>query len=69
MPRSGVQRIWNEHHDHSQPLPDAPRRAAITLAARYRTSWTAACNQLADFNLISRAQADRLKAAEPTRGD
>lgn len=65
MPRSGVLRIWNEAHN----APDGPRRVALTVAARYRTSWSAACNQLANLELITRAAAEGLRRAEPTRGD
>ena len=63
MPRAAATRIWNEtpQNDH--------RRAALTLAARFRTSWTASCNQLANLGFIKRPQLESLKRVEPTRGD
>jgi Zn-dependent peptidase ImmA (M78 family)/DNA-binding XRE family transcriptional regulator len=46
MPRPAVISVWNEFSDVSQ------RRAAIAVAARFSVSWTVACNQLKNLDLI-----------------
>ncbi len=63
MPRTAATRIWNEN------APDSSRRAALTLAARFRTSWTASCNQLSNLGFIKRPELESLKQIEPTVGD
>jgi Zn-dependent peptidase ImmA (M78 family)/DNA-binding XRE family transcriptional regulator len=63
MPRSGVNRIWNE-------LKAAgPDRVALAIAARYRTSWTAACNQLSNLHLIDHQTYEAMVERFPSRGD
>src|SRR5690606_17572544 len=61
-PRAGVAAIWREHGGDE-------RSAALTLAARYATSWTAACSHLVNLGFIRRESLDAMKRAEPTRGD
>jgi len=63
MPRAGVERLWRAHSD------DGPRRVAIALAARYRVSWSAACNQLRNLDRVPASLRDQLVADAPTRGD
>lgn len=63
MPRSGTVQLWSEFSG------EAPGRAALALAARYRTSWTAACNHLRNVDLIDGAQLEALKRYTPTAGD
>jgi transcriptional regulator with XRE-family HTH domain/Zn-dependent peptidase ImmA (M78 family) len=62
MPRSGVAAIWRERDGDG-------RLAALTLAARYCTSWTAACSHLVNLNFVRREALNALKRSEPTRGD
>ncbi len=63
MPRSGVSRIWHE-------LKTAgPDRVALAIAARYRTSWTAACNQLSNIDLIDQRTYQAIVERFPSRGD
>lgn len=63
MPRNGVLKVWRDAGG-----ADA-RRAALLLAARYHTSWSAACSQLVNVQLIDHSRLHELKRAEPTRGD
>lgn len=54
MPRSSVLGVWRE-------LADRPaRRVAVAVAVRFSVSWTAACNQLANLDLIDSRERDRL---------
>lgn len=62
MPRAGVAAIWQERRGDE-------RSAALMLAARYATSWTAACSHLVNLGFIHRESLDAMKRAEPTRGD
>jgi transcriptional regulator with XRE-family HTH domain/Zn-dependent peptidase ImmA (M78 family) len=63
MPRTAVTAVWTE------TAPYGPHRAALTVAARFRTSWTASCTQLANLRLIESSDLEPLKRAEPTKGD
>lgn len=63
MPRTAVQRTWNEFRDRS------PRFAAMAVAVRFRISWTAACNQLRDIGLINPRERDRLAGTALTKGE
>lgn len=62
MPRAGVTAIWRERHGEE-------RLAALTVAARYATSWTAACSHLVNLGFIRRESLEAMRRAEPTRGD
>lgn len=62
MPRSGVAAIWRERDGDE-------RLVALTLAARYCTSWTAACSHLVNLDFVRSESLDALKRSEPTRGD
>ncbi|MCB1004723.1 MAG: helix-turn-helix domain-containing protein [Acidimicrobiales bacterium] len=62
MPRAGATAIWRERGGDE-------RAAALTLAARYATSWTAACSHLVNLGFIRRESLEAMKRAEPTRGD
>lgn len=62
MPRDGVAAIWQERRGDE-------RLAALTLAARYATSWTAACGHLVNLGFIRHESLEAMKRAEPTRGD
>jgi Zn-dependent peptidase ImmA (M78 family)/DNA-binding XRE family transcriptional regulator len=63
MPRSAVQNTWNEFKDVSTRL------AAIAVATRFRVSWTAACNQLRNLNLINGRERDLLVESELKKGE
>lgn len=63
MPRNGVIRAWRDSGGTHA------RRAALLLAARYHTSWSAACSQLVNVQLIDHSSLGELKRNEPTRGD
>lgn len=63
MPRAGTLRVWQETSRRGA------RVAALTLSARYRTSWTAACSHLLNLKLVDRTQFEQLKSEQPTRGD
>jgi Zn-dependent peptidase ImmA (M78 family)/DNA-binding XRE family transcriptional regulator len=54
MPRPAVLETWVEFAD--QPV----RRAAIAVAVRFSVSWTAACNQLRNLDLIDSRDRERL---------
>lgn len=63
MPRSSVSSIWNEFSGRST------RIAAIAVAVRFRVSWTAACNQLRNLDLIDNRERDRLVDRDLTKGE
>ena len=63
MPRSAVQRTWNEFSGQSSRL------AATAIAVRFRVSWTAACNQLRDLGLIDGRERDRLVVNDLKKGE
>lgn len=63
MPRTAVQGTWNEFHERSS------RFAAIAVAIRFRVSWTVACNQLRNLELIDNRERDRLVGTELTKGE
>lgn len=63
MPRGSVLNTWNEFS--SRP----PRFAAIAVAVRFRVSWTVACNQLRNLNLIDGRERDRLVESDLTKGE
>jgi Zn-dependent peptidase ImmA (M78 family)/DNA-binding XRE family transcriptional regulator len=63
MPRSSVLSIWDEFAARS------PRLAAIAVAVRFSVSWTAACNQLKNLDLIDSRERERLLADDLRRGE
>ena len=63
MPRTGVERVWREVGDQGT------RRAALALAARYRVSWSAACNQLRNVERIGEGERIELVGDIPRRGE
>lgn len=63
MPRAAVQNTWNEFSSRS------PRLASIAVAVRFRVSWTAACNQLRNLDLIDNRERERLVETELTKGE
>lgn len=63
MPRSSVLGIWNEFSAQS------PRLAAIAVTVRFSVSWTAACNQLRNLDLIDSAQRERLLGNDLRSGE
>lgn len=63
MPRSSVLSIWDEFS--AQPH----RLAAIAVAVRFSVSWTAACNQLRDLDLIDSRERERLLGNDLRRGE
>jgi len=63
MPRPSVQSIWNEFSAKSQ------RSAAIAVAVRFGVSWTAACNQLKNLELIDSREREILVGNELRRGE
>lgn len=63
MPRKAIGPIWRELAGSSAD------RVALAVAARYRTSWSAACTQLLNLALIDQATLERLLNESPSRGD
>lgn len=63
MPRSAVLGIWEELGGHSH------RRAAIAIAARFSVSWTAACNQLVNLDLIDHREREQLIDSPLRKGE
>ena len=63
MPRSSVLSIWDEFSAWS------PRLAAIAVAVRFSVSWTAACNQLRNLDLIDSRERERLLEDDLRRGE
>jgi Zn-dependent peptidase ImmA (M78 family)/DNA-binding XRE family transcriptional regulator len=63
MPRASVLSIWDEFSAQS------PRLAAIAVAVRFSVSWTAACNQLRNLDLIDARERERLVANDLRRGE
>jgi Zn-dependent peptidase ImmA (M78 family)/DNA-binding XRE family transcriptional regulator len=63
MPRSSVLGIWGEFSGRS------PRLAAIAVAVRFSVSWTAACNQLKNLDLIDSRERERLLEDDLRRGE
>jgi Zn-dependent peptidase ImmA (M78 family) len=63
MPRTAVQNIWEEFSGQSTRL------AAIAVAVRFSVSWTAACNQLRNFDLIDARERERLTESDLRRGE
>lgn len=63
MPRSSVLGIWDEFAALS------PRLAAIAVAVRFSVSWTAACNQLKNLDLIDSRERERLLGDDLRRGE
>jgi Zn-dependent peptidase ImmA (M78 family) len=63
MPRAAVQSTWNEFSSQSSRL------AATAVAVRFRVSWTAACNQLRNLDLIDGQERERLLANDLRKGE
>ena len=63
MPRAAVLNTWNEFSSRSS------RFAAIAVAVRFRVSWTVACNQLRNLDLIDGRERDRLVESDLTKGE
>jgi Zn-dependent peptidase ImmA (M78 family)/transcriptional regulator with XRE-family HTH domain len=63
MPRSSVLGIWDEFSGRP------PRLAAIAVAVRFSVSWTAACNQLKNLDLIDFREREHLLADDLRRGE
>lgn len=63
MPRSSVLHIWDEFSAQSH------RRAAVAVAVRFSVSWTVACNQLRNLDLIDSRERERLLENELRRGE
>jgi Zn-dependent peptidase ImmA (M78 family) len=63
MPRPSVQSVWDEFSTQS------PRLAAIAVAVRFSVSWTAACNQLRNLDLIDFQERELLIEDDLRRGE
>jgi Zn-dependent peptidase ImmA (M78 family)/transcriptional regulator with XRE-family HTH domain len=63
MPRASVLSVWDEFSAQSARL------AAIAVAVRFSVSWTAACNQLRNLDLIDSRERERLVADDLRRGE
>lgn len=63
MPRPSMVGIWDEFSAQS------PRLAAIAVAVRFSVSWTAACNQLRNLDLIDSRERERLVENDLRRGE
>lgn len=64
MPRDSITQDWAklEGEEH-------PREALVTLAARYRVSWSAACNHLLNLGILQGSIGQQLLRQSPTRAD
>lgn len=62
-PRTGVTRVWNDHHEWSI------RDRALAVSAHYLLSWSAAVSQLRNLDLIDGRERDVLHGQEPRAGD
>lgn len=63
MPRASVKQVWDDLAGRDRRL------AAIAVAVRFRTSWTAACSHLHNLDIIDRREHKDLSNAPPRRGD
>jgi Zn-dependent peptidase ImmA (M78 family)/DNA-binding XRE family transcriptional regulator len=63
MPRSAVTATWNDFSGRS------PRLAATAVAVRFRVSWTAACNQLRNLDLIDSRERGLLVETDLRKGE
>lgn len=63
LPRAAVTALWNERSINDRRL------AVVAIAARFRVSWTVACNQLRDFDLIRHEERATLVDREPRAGE
>lgn len=63
MPRPSVLSTWDEFS------PQSPRLAAIAVSVRFSVSWTAACNQLRNLDLIDSRERERLVDNDLRRGE
>jgi len=63
MPRSSMLGIWGEFSAQSHRL------AAIAVAVRFSVSWTVACNQLRNLDLIDSQERERLLENDLRRGE
>lgn len=63
MPRNAVSRMWRE-------LASGDRRlAAVAIAVRFRVSWSVACNQLRNLELIDYDERSGLVSQDLQRGE
>jgi Zn-dependent peptidase ImmA (M78 family) len=63
LPRQAVSDLW-------RPTADQDRRlAAVAVSVRFRTSWSATCNQLRTLELIGADEWERFNAVPPTAAD
>jgi Zn-dependent peptidase ImmA (M78 family)/DNA-binding XRE family transcriptional regulator len=63
MPRAAVRTVWAEFSAVSV------RRAAIAVAVRFSVSWTAACNQLRNLDLVDAREREVLVENDLRRGE
>lgn len=63
MPRGPVTQVWKEAADRDGRL------AAIAVAVRFRTSWTATCSHLRNLELIGDDEREDLASSPPRKGD
>lgn len=63
MPRAAVRSTWDQFADRSS------RFAAMAVAVRFRVSWTVACNQLRNLDLIDSRERERLVDTDLTKGE
>ncbi len=61
LPRADVGEMWEAFDD--------ARLAAVAVAVRFRTSWTAVCSQLKNLDLIGDARRAELASDPPTGAD
>lgn len=65
MPRRPVVQRWEQLHADGHD----DREALITIAAEYRVSWSAACNQARTLGLVAAPERTRLLSQRPTTVD
>lgn len=65
LPEPDIRRVWERRE--ADGLDE--HAALITIAAAFRVSWSAVINRARKLHLVSSADAPRLKARTPVRGD
>ena len=63
LPRREVTEFWQSGGDLD------PRLVAVALSFKFRSSWTATCNQLRTLGLLSEEERTRLVSMPPTNAD
>lgn len=63
MPRASVMQVWEDIASRDRRL------AAVAVAVRFRTSWTATCSHLCNLRTIDHDELEDLVKTPPKKGD